>query len=568
MLIGDPVKDFYRKIIHQRVLVLVGLDVDALCACKILQCLFKCDQVQHTIVPIADKIGMEKAFHDHNEQYKQIIMLNCGGNMDLLEILQPPDDVVIYVADSHRPVDLVNFYCERQIYLIMRNDHEELDAIPDYENLYRDGESEDDGSESDTDETEQRSKRKRFDEETLLKMREKRNWEEKRKEIIFDYEEFSFHGTAVSLLMYELAWKMSKDNNDILWWGIVGVADQFHNKKIGRDKYVSNVLELQGHMSRLNHQYEDEEHTASINCMKINFEHDLDLALYRHWSLFESLCHSPSTLTAFKIWTTNGMKKLHQFLAEMGIPLAQSKQTYSFMDSKVRENFQSLVEESAQKFGLTNVKYQSFSAYFGYSHKMCATDVVYAVGALLEECDTDDLNPCVNFVQALDSLSRIDTENLQTGIKSAKMQLQAMKNHISTFIEIGQVMSYGPFLYSYVKEGSPDVKYFRCPIYLTYFSHLLLHTYLQSLGSNKREKAKNLPLIMCAPKDEEQGNSIVIGIPPLSEDSRRNLFGRAFLHASQRTNSRTEHNFFDTCSITVKNQDRSKFLDALITILS
>jgi len=42
-------------------------------------------------------------------------------------------------------------------------------------------------------------------------------------------------------------------------------------------RYVSGVLELQGHMSRLNHRDGDDENVKSINCMKINFEHEYPL---------------------------------------------------------------------------------------------------------------------------------------------------------------------------------------------------------------------------------------------------------------------------------------------------
>jgi hypothetical protein len=27
--------------------------------------------------------------------------------------------------------------------------------------------------------------------------------------------------------MYELSWKMSRDNNDLLWWAIVGHTEQY-----------------------------------------------------------------------------------------------------------------------------------------------------------------------------------------------------------------------------------------------------------------------------------------------------------------------------------------------------
>ena len=67
--------------------------------------------------------------------------------------------------------------------------------------------------------------------------------------------------------------------------------------------------------------------------LKLNFcskklFYSLDLALYRHWTLFDSLLHSLVTASSFRVWTNMGMKKLHQFLAEMGIPLTQCKQRY------------------------------------------------------------------------------------------------------------------------------------------------------------------------------------------------------------------------------------------------
>jgi fucose 4-O-acetylase-like acetyltransferase len=36
--------------------------------------------------------------------------------------------------------------------------------------------------------------------------------------------------------MYELAWKMSRDNNDLLWWAIIGLTEQLLYERI--DRYV------------------------------------------------------------------------------------------------------------------------------------------------------------------------------------------------------------------------------------------------------------------------------------------------------------------------------------------
>jgi cell division control protein 45 len=48
--------------------VLAALDVDSLCACKILQALFKADNVEHTLIPVAGKSDLQKAYADHSEQ--------------------------------------------------------------------------------------------------------------------------------------------------------------------------------------------------------------------------------------------------------------------------------------------------------------------------------------------------------------------------------------------------------------------------------------------------------------------------------------------------------------------
>ncbi|GCB82422.1 hypothetical protein scyTo_0021604, partial [Scyliorhinus torazame] len=97
-----------------RVLLLVASDVDALCACKILQALFQCDHVLYTLVPVAGWQDLETAFLEHKEQFKYLVLINCGANLDLLETLQPDEDTVFFVCDTHRPIDIVNVYNDTQ----------------------------------------------------------------------------------------------------------------------------------------------------------------------------------------------------------------------------------------------------------------------------------------------------------------------------------------------------------------------------------------------------------------------------------------------------------------------
>lgn len=48
-------------------------------------------------------------------QFKYFVLINCGANVDLLEILQPEEDTYFFVCDSHRPINVVNIYNDTQV---------------------------------------------------------------------------------------------------------------------------------------------------------------------------------------------------------------------------------------------------------------------------------------------------------------------------------------------------------------------------------------------------------------------------------------------------------------------
>ena len=66
-------------------------------------------------------------------------------------------------------------------------------------------------------------------------------------------------------MMFDLAWKMSKDNCQYMWWTIIGITDQYLNCKISRDQYVNVCGVVQQHVQRLNNQSD----VSSVNEMKI-----------------------------------------------------------------------------------------------------------------------------------------------------------------------------------------------------------------------------------------------------------------------------------------------------------
>uniref|UniRef100_A0A8C7GXA4 CDC45 cell division cycle 45 homolog (S. cerevisiae) n=1 Tax=Oncorhynchus kisutch TaxID=8019 RepID=A0A8C7GXA4_ONCKI len=519
MFITDIRKEFYDVVVNQRVALLVSSDIDALCACKILQALFHCDQVQYTLVPVTGWQDLGTAFLEHKEQVKLMI--------------KQDDDL----------------------------------GVPSYDDIFRDEEEEggdDSGNESDGG-SEPSGKRRRYDEVYYARQRAMREWEARSDPKLLNMCVYMYVCVQAAMVIFELAWVLTKDTKDMLWWAIIGLTDQWVHDKITHMKYVTDIATLQRHVSRHNHRNEDEDNSLSIDCMRISFEYDLRLALYQHWSLFESICNSSYTSCNFKLWSMHGQKKLQEFLADMGLPLKQVKQKFNSMDMSVKENLREVIEESSNKYGMKDIRIQTFGVHFGFKNHFLASDVVHATAALLESTEKDD-SPGDNFIKALDCLSRSNLERLHGGIDLAKKKLMAIQQTVASCICTNLILSQGPFLYCYLLEGTPDVKLFSKPMALTLLCQYLLKAFVRS---TRNKRCKLLPLIIAAPMDVEKRTVIVLGIPPESETSdKKNFFGRAFEKAAEGTSSRTLHDHFDTSIIELKMEDRTKFLDALITLLS
>lgn len=108
------------------VLVLVGLDPDALCACRILTHLLKRDYIQHKIQPIAGYADLERAGSQVVRPMRDseggaggvVVCLGVGGLVDLSALLgfEDADDrrdfggVEVWVIDARRPWNLNNVF--------------------------------------------------------------------------------------------------------------------------------------------------------------------------------------------------------------------------------------------------------------------------------------------------------------------------------------------------------------------------------------------------------------------------------------------------------------------------
>lgn len=246
--------------------------------------------------------------------------------------------------------------------MLMKED--DCEHIPAFEDVFRDDDDEDeqersedeDSLEGTDDNVEVSHKRRRFDEAALERKRELRLWNEQRTRLLFEYSEFASYGTSAAFLLYEMAWKLSKDTNDLLWLAIIGVTDQFIGRRIDRDRYIDSVSNLQPHVSRLNHRPDDADATISVDCLRISFSQELQLVLYRHWTLYDSLCHTEYTACKFCVWTSSGRRLLREFLACMGLPLIQCSQKFSSIDTSYKDSIRDMIVKYAEKFGLSELE--------------------------------------------------------------------------------------------------------------------------------------------------------------------------------------------------------------------
>lgn len=108
------------------VLILVALEPDALCACRILTTLLKHDYIPHKIHPVAGYTDLRNAGEHLVSPMKEsrggsggvVVCLGAGGGIDLGTILQLEiegqetnfDGVEVWVIDSHRPWNLSNVF--------------------------------------------------------------------------------------------------------------------------------------------------------------------------------------------------------------------------------------------------------------------------------------------------------------------------------------------------------------------------------------------------------------------------------------------------------------------------
>ncbi|KAJ2960378.1 hypothetical protein NQZ79_g4190 [Umbelopsis isabellina] len=590
-------------------IVFVASDVDALCACKILQTLLKTDFIPHKIVPVSSYSDLKEANTElvqTDDELRSIVMINCGGMVDASLYIDTPANVTMYIIDSHRPLNLDNLFSGTQVAVFDDDEDDEnaKELMDAYENVAYGSSDEDSDSSSDesdeenneqedddTDDGEERSRlesdrprqRRRLNEgETSEAKRSKAR--HSRMKIAQYYSSGMYYSQSVAGIMYTLANQLDRTTNDLLWFAITGVTSQYITEHIDTPIYLDQLRIFMDEVARFNIPQETSSQTINTS---IKFEDEYRFMLYRHWSLYDSMFHSGYVASKLGVWKEFGKKRLNNMFAKMGFSLNQCQQVFTHMDIELKKILRSKIDSVAPLYGLTDICFPSFSRSYGWRGQTSASDAVYSLSSLLEtspevahrlgetvEWNTDsepvtndDDGPetpkpkpipnrwwLQNFYTAYDALDSI--EGMQRGLGLCMKLQRAIVQQGTAMIEKKSVKTLRTFRLAIIKDG-PDISLFTHPLTLSKLALFLVDAY--------REYGKrNLPFVI-GTLNESQGSYLVVGVTgaPTFGDVRQNHFGSAFQDAVRRTKAHVKHDSFETSVMEIRQDDLENFIENL-----
>jgi cell division control protein 45 len=392
------------------------------------------------------------------------------------------------------------------------------------------------------------------------------------------------YSEPVSAMVYALASELGREDNDLLWLTIVGVTSMelYGRSSAGLAVTIrgSDTTPVSGWMgvrgAKIRQLLRDEVRrlnppeltpqtgrvspTESMGIIpttarspedtSIRLSPEPKFLLIRHWSLYDSMLHSPYLFAKLRIWSESGLKRLHKLLAKMGVSLVQCKQSYTHMDMMLKKELRSKLLKYASLYNLDEMVPAAetdgrdrggakdgwgFVRSWGWRATLSAQDVGVVIGALLEvgkngtavshdggqsasqlldPLDDDGLAESEEWVtrfwEAYDALENIDA--LKAGVPTAQYLHRAIFRTGTSLIGKRQIKHLNAFRMCVIKDG-PDVPLFTHPAALTKLA-LWIGEALAEQEKDSKGKLSNggrgTPLVV-ASLNEKRGVYIVVG---------------------------------------------------------
>ncbi|KAH0541473.1 hypothetical protein FGG08_004083 [Glutinoglossum americanum] len=387
------------------------------------------------------------------------------------------------------------------------------------------------------------------------------------------------YAEPISSLMYSLASELGREDNDLLWYAIVGIGSlELYGKDItgvgighrendtrgptgwGGERGNRIRQLVRDEVRRLNPpKLNDSERDAtrgdaygvipttarSPTDTSIRLSPEPKFLLIRHWSLYDSMLHSPYLAPRLHIWSDAGRKRLHKLLAKMGVSLTQCKQNYAHMDMDLKRGLRERLLKYAPLYGLdglvppvasagTGKEGWGFVRSWGWKACLSANDVAIIVGAIMEVGKTGILYPensrngmgqrgpegedgvaeggsyVSRFWEAYDGLGDVDA--LKAALPTAIHLHRAILRTGTSIIEKRQIRHLRAFRMAVVRDG-PDVLLFTHPSALTKLALWLGEAIAEQEQEQRGKLAKGgrgTPLVV-AGLNEPRGVYVIVG---------------------------------------------------------
>ncbi|OIW32235.1 CDC45-like protein [Coniochaeta ligniaria NRRL 30616] len=391
------------------------------------------------------------------------------------------------------------------------------------------------------------------------------------------------YSEPISSMLYSLASELGREDNDMLWLTIVGVSSMelYGRSSAGvavtvrnsDSRAASGWLGMRG--ARIRQLLRDEVRrlnppdvgppngrllpeavgiipttARSPEDTSIRLSPEPKFLMVRHWSLYDSMLHSPYLFSRLKTWSETGLKRLHKLLAKMGVSLVQCKQSYTHMDMVLKRELRAKLLKYASLYNLdemvpaidTDGKDRAgakdgwgFVRSWGWRATLSAQDVGVVIGALLEvgkhaaasentaasqsqAVDPDDAEQLLamgeewlpRFWDAYDALENI--ESLKAGLPTAQYLHKSIFTTGTIILKKKQISHLRAFRMCIVKD-SPESALFNHPGALTKLALWIG----EALAEQEKEATGRLahggrgtPLVV-ASLDEKRGVYIVVG---------------------------------------------------------
>lgn len=542
------------------------LDVDALCAAKILSLLLRKELIQYQLIPTTGYSDLKLHYDKLDSEVTNIILIGCGAMLDLegffdvnpeeflgdnsttnghtidndteleLDAVKTDNFALtrkIYVVDGHRPWNLDNLFGSAMVVCLdngyidgnLNEEKEAYNVLVEMSDSEDEDEDEGHNQNSHTDDDQEGDKTDADDENDESSVSTSRKGVKSINEdkIQTYYNQSSTIASSCSMTVYALVSAIGETNVDNLWLGIVGAS--------GFDCSI----------------FVDEVRRFSTDS-GIHMERGTYLPLLRHSSLYDALLYN---------WI-DGDKRIHKILAKMGVPIVAAKQQWQYLDPPIKNKLPGLLKKYLPELPQVEIFYRC---------GVTSMDVFVSLTALLEtgvglnntsansidHGDLEDENELIrreiksressyirNFWSAFDSVSSFGISNnigLEKGITAAKLVQKELFQTIKYIIEQKLIKNLKVYRLCILKDESSHLG-FDNPVLLIKLSNRIMD-YL------KQQTLK--PLVVAA---ELSNTYFVLGM------GINNAFSKI-------SGAQMKKDFFEASLVEIKKEDLAPFLEQL-----